>query len=45
MFREDYPPGRFEVLSKPPLGKCSINIRSGSTTTTSGTDGEDSVDE
>jgi hypothetical protein len=26
MFREDYPPGGYEVLSKPPLGKCSIYI-------------------
>jgi hypothetical protein len=26
MFSEDDPEGRYEVLSKPPLGKCSINI-------------------
>jgi hypothetical protein len=26
MFSEDYPAGGHEVLSKPPLGKCSINV-------------------
>jgi hypothetical protein len=26
MFREDYPTGGYGVLSKPPLGKCSIKI-------------------
>jgi hypothetical protein len=25
IFRDDYPPGGYEVLSKPPLGKCSPN--------------------
>jgi hypothetical protein len=27
MFNEDVPVGGYEVLSKPPLGKCSINIK------------------
>jgi hypothetical protein len=26
IFGEDNPVGGYEVLSKPPLGKCSINI-------------------
>jgi hypothetical protein len=26
IFGEDDPAGGYEVLSKPPLGKCSINI-------------------
>jgi hypothetical protein len=27
MFGEDNPEGRIEVVTKPPLGKCSINIQ------------------